>query len=97
LQFVDTFERPQLDDWAEEGILSGYGLYMQRYTAARPWDSLLVLEFKDELSLGARERVAAKVQQALQSNEGWQGLAANEHNTRVEQASVIADELGHDR
>src|SRR5271157_868578 len=54
VQFVDGYERPQLDAWAAAGILTGYGFYMQRYTAGRPWDSLAVLEFKDNLSLGAR-------------------------------------------
>ena len=97
VQFIDGYERPQLDAWAEEGILAGYGFYMQRYTAGRPWDSLAVLEFKDDPSLGAREKTAAKVRQALQSSQGWQQWDRGAGNTRVEQAAVIADELGRDR
>ncbi len=97
LQFVDGYECPQLDAWAAEGILSGYGFYMQRYTAARPWDSLLVLEFKDDVSLGARDRVAAKVRQSLEYTESWQQLAGTERDTRAEQAAVVADDLARDR
>ncbi len=97
LTFVNGYERPQLVAWAAEGILAGYGFYMQRYTAGRPWDSLAVLEFKDDLSLGAREKTAAKARQALQSDQGWQQWDRNAGNTRVEQAAVIADELGRDR
>jgi hypothetical protein len=97
LTFVDGYERPQLDAWTAEGILAGYGFYMQRYTAGRPWDSLAVLEFKDDLSLGAREKTAAKVRQALQSDQGWQQWDRDAGNARVEQAAVIADELGRDR
>lgn len=97
LKFVDGHERPQLDAWTAEGILAGYGFYIQRYGAGRPWDSLAVLEFKDNLSLGAREKTAAKARQALQSYPGWQQWEQNAASTRVEQAAVIADELGRDR
>jgi hypothetical protein len=96
-RFIDGYERPQLDAWAAEGILAGYGFFMQRYPAGRPWDSLAVLEFKDDLSLGAREKTAAKVRQALQSNQDWSRWAGAEADSRVEQAAVIADELGRDR
>lgn len=97
LRFLDGYERPQLDAWASAGILAGYEFYMQRYTAGRPWDSLAVLEFKDDLSLGAREKTAAKARQALQFKEDWQQWEQHVQNTRVEQAGVIADELGRDR
>ena len=97
LEFVDGYERPQLDGWAQEGILSGYGFFLQRYTAARSWDSLLVLEFKDDASLGARDSIAAKVHRALESSESWRQLAGTERNMRIEQAATIADDLGRDR
>jgi hypothetical protein len=97
LRFVDGHERPQLDAWAAAGILVGYDFYMQRYPVGRPWDSLAVLEFKDDLSLGAREKTAAKARQSLQFKEDWQQWEQNVQNTCVEQAGVIADELGRDR
>jgi hypothetical protein len=97
LHFLDGWERPQLDAWAEEGILAGYSFYMQRYPAGRPWDSLAVLEYKDDLSLGACEKTAAKVRKALQSDQAWQRWDADTGNTRVEQAAVIADEIGSSR
>ena len=93
LRFIDGYERPQLDASPAEGILAGYGFYMQRYTAGRPWDSLAVLEFKDDLSLGAREKTAAKVRQALQSNPDWYQWDRAAADTRAEQAAVVADEL----
>lgn len=96
LQFVDAHERPQLDRWVADGILAGYGFYMQRYPAGRPWDALEVLEFKDNLSLGAREKSAAKARAALQSYDDWLRWDGNAASTRTEQAAVIADELGRD-
>ena len=54
LQYVDDYVAPQFDGWMREGILTRYQLLVQRYTAARPWDSLIVLEYKDEESFGLR-------------------------------------------
>lgn len=96
LNFLDGYERPQLDAWAADGILAGYEIFMQRYTAGRPWDSLAVFEFKDDLSLGAREKTAAKARETLQSNQDWLQWDRASQNTRVEQAAVIADEIGRD-
>ncbi len=96
LQLLDGYERPQLDALAAEGILAGYGFYMQRYAAGRPWDALAVMEFKDDLSLGAREKTAVRVRQTLLSRQGWHQWDANAGNMRAEQAPVIADEIGRD-
>jgi hypothetical protein len=91
VQYVDNYLTPQFDGWMDEGVLTKYEIYMQRYTAARPWDALIVLEYKDDESLGQRERVAAKVRQRLQANPKWKTIADNK--IRVEKEAIIADEL----
>jgi len=60
-----------LDGSIEDGGLASYGLYQRRFGAARPWDSLLVLEFPSEEVLGAREKMLAKDQsgQAVVADE----------------------------
>jgi hypothetical protein len=93
LQYVDDYVLPQFDGWMREGILTRYQLFMQRYTAARPWDSLIVLEYKDDESLGLREKTVAKVRQELQSNPAWKALNENKQSIRVEKEAVIADQL----
>ncbi len=93
LQYFTDYVRPQCDGWMQEGVLGRYELYLQRYPAARPWDSLLVLQYNDDASLGARESVMAKVRATLQSNPAWQTLANSKQNIRVEKAAVIADEI----
>ena len=93
LQYVDDFAIPQFDGWIAEGVLARYEFYMQRYVAARPWDALLLLEYKDDESLGLREKIAAKVRQRLRAYPKWKALDANEQNIRVEKEAVIADEL----
>ena len=95
VKYFDDYVRPQLDGWMREGVLSGASLYLQRYGAARPWDSFLVLQYRDDGSLGLRESVVAKVRQRLQSNPTWKALADSKQNIRVEKEAVIADDLAH--
>jgi hypothetical protein len=93
LKYFDDYVRPQLEGWSREGVLSGSCLYLQRYTAARFWDSLLVLQYKDDISLGLREKIVARVHQDLQNNSTWKALADRKQNIRVEKEAVIADDL----
>ncbi len=93
LEYFHSYVQPQCDGWIKEGVLGRYELYMQRYPAARPWDSLLILQYNDDDSLGARERVIAKVRQRLQSDPAWKELAGSKQNIRTEKEAVVADEL----
>lgn len=93
LQYADDYVRPQFEGWMREGILSSYRIFVQRYTAARPWDSLILLEYKDDDSLGSRERIVAKVRQELQGNPVWKAISDGKQNVRVEKEAVIAEEL----
>ena len=47
---------PQMEGWIKEGVLSSYSLYLNRYYAGKPWDALLVLEYKDMESFGQRDK-----------------------------------------
>jgi hypothetical protein len=93
LQYVDTYVRPQFDGWMREGILAGYQIYLQRYTAARPWDTTIFLKYKDDDSFGQREKIVAKVRAQLQSNPVWKAASDSKQNLRVEKEAIIADEL----
>jgi hypothetical protein len=93
LQYVDDYVTPQFDGWMNEGVLAKYEIYLQRYTAARPWDSLIVLEYKDDESIGQREQVMAKVRQRLLANPKWKAIADNKQSIRVEKEAIIADEV----
>jgi len=50
VQYLDQTVVPQLGRLANGGPLAGYWIFCQRYMAARPWDSLVVLEYKDHES-----------------------------------------------
>ena len=93
LNYFDSYVAPQFQGWIKEGILSGYRAYLQRYTAARPWDTLIFLEYKDDEDFGQRERVVAKVREQLQADPDWRKFSDSKQNLRVEKEAVIADEL----
>ena len=93
LKYFDDYVGPQFQGWIHEGVLSSYGVFMQRYTASRPWDTLIVLAYKDEESFGMREKIVAKVRAQLQSNPVWKAASDSKQNLRVERMAVIADEL----
>jgi hypothetical protein len=93
LQYVDDYVTPQLDGWMTEGVLAGYQIFLQRYTAGRPWDSLLVLEYKDDESLGNREKIVNQVRARLQSNPKWRAIADNKQSIRTEKEAIVADEI----
>ena len=88
VQYFDDYVRPQVQGWSRAGVLAGYALYLQRYTAARPWDGLLVLEYKDDAALGQREKVVAQVRQELQSDAKWKALADSKHSLRTEKEAI---------
>jgi len=93
VQYFDAYLKPQFEGWMREGVLSSYQLMMQRYPAARPWDVLILLTYKDEENFGLRESVAAKVRGQLQDNAGWNTAGANGRRISVEKQGIICDEL----
>ncbi len=91
--YVSGYTIPQLEGWIREGVLSSYSLYLNRYYAGKPWDSLLILEYKDMESFGHRENVVAKVRAALSADAKWKTLSDNKQKIRTERESMVAEEL----
>ncbi len=93
LAYLDGYVVPQMDGWMEEGVLARYGVFLARYPAGRPWQSMLILEYKDNQALGARDATTAKVRARLQSNAKWKAISDAKKNVRNEKPPVIADAI----
>ena len=93
IAYLDGYVLPQTDGWMEEGVLASYGIYLARYPAGRPWQSLLVLEYKSDQALGARDAAVAKVRARLKENPKWKAISDSKKNVRVERSPVIADSV----
>ncbi|MBN8886091.1 MAG: hypothetical protein J0I77_10250 [Rudaea sp.] len=93
IKYVDAYVLAQTDGWIEEGVLSGYGFYLSRYAAGRPWSAMFVYEYASEDGLGARDVTVAKVRERLKQNSEWKAIADNKQGVRKELQPVVADEL----
>jgi hypothetical protein len=91
--YLDGYVVPQMDGWMDEGVLARYGVLLARYPAGRPWQSMLVLEYKDDAALGAREATTAKVRARLKDNPKWKAISDAKKNVRNEKPPAIADAL----
>lgn len=93
IQYLDDYTLPQLDGWMQEGVLAHYDVYLARYPAGRPWQSLLVLEYKGDLGLAGRDAAVAKVRGRLKDNPKWKAISDSKKNVRNERIPVIGDPL----
>jgi hypothetical protein len=93
LAYLDGYVVPQMDGWKEEGVLARYGVFLARYPAGRPWQSMLILEYKDDAALGARDVTTAKVRSRINNNPKWKAISDAKKNVRNERAPVIADAI----
>ena len=91
LAYLDEYVLPQVAGWAEEGVLDSHAVYLAQYPAGRPWQSLLLLEYRGDEALAAREAVVAKVRARLAANAKWKAVSDNKKNVRVERPPVVAD------
>ena len=93
LAYLDGYVVPQMDGWKEEGVLARYGVFLARYPAGRPWQSMLILEYKDDAALGARDVTTAKVRSRLANNPKWKAISDAKKNVRNERAPFIGDAI----
>jgi hypothetical protein len=91
--YVEGYVIPQLRGWMKEGILSRYSLYLNRYPAGDPWDSLYIYEYRDLESFGKREETVAKVRASLRDDPNWKHLSDIKQTIRTEAEATIAEEL----
>ncbi len=91
LAYLDDYVLPQLEGWAGEGVLASHAVYLARYPAGRPWQSLLVLEYRSDQALAARDTAVARVRARLASNPKWKAVSENKKNVRAEKPPVLAD------
>lgn len=93
MTYIDGYTLPQFDGWIHENVLDGYELHYARYPAARAWQSLILLRYRDDAALEAREATTAKVRAQLAVNPTWKAFSDNKKGIRTEGVVALADEL----
>jgi len=84
---------PQFKGWMEEGVLAGYSLYTSQFPAGRPWNAVVLLQYKDEAALSARDAVVGRVRERLKDNPEWKAISDSKKSVRNEEQVVIADSI----
>lgn len=93
LRYVEGYVLPQANAWIDEGALTSYDFYVGRYAAGRTWASLLVLGYKGDVGLAARDRTTAKVRARLVADPAWKAYSDTKQSIRTEKQPVVADIL----
>jgi hypothetical protein len=91
--YIDGYVVPQVRGWMKEGVLSGYRIYMNRYSVGMKWDSLFVYQYKDLATFGRREATLARVRESLKDDAEWQRLSAIKSKLRTESENTIAEQI----
>jgi len=93
-QYVTGYTVPQMQAWLDAGALSAFAVYLNQAPMGRPWDALLVLEYRDLAALGQRDALKAKVRERLAASDPvWQGWSKDKTAIRREFSIVVADEI----
>lgn len=93
IKYVGAYIKPQYDGWIAEKVLASYQVYLGRFPVSRHWSALMILEYKDEESLGVRETTSAKVRVRLRESAEWKAIHESKQNVRVTRQYVMADLL----
>ena len=93
--YVKGYVLPQFDGWIREGALSGYQLYMNRYSVGAPWDSLFIQRDPDSDRFRMRHQVLDKVRVGLRESPEWMGWHKRKGDIRSETENSIAELIAH--
>ena len=90
--YAEAYVIPQFEAWVQEGVLTGYDMYLNQYPASKPWDVLIVLEYRDQEALGRREEVKQRVRARLRlENPEWVAAANVKADLRTEGVVAVAE------
>jgi DNA-binding Lrp family transcriptional regulator len=92
-KYVDNYVIPQVKGWMQDGVLSGYRIFLNRYQVGRPWDSLFIYRYRDLASFGRRDEVVQKVRKTLVDDPVWKQLNDIKATVRTETENTITEAL----
>lgn len=89
--YVKGYVLPQFDGWIKAGALTGYELYMNRYSVGTPWDALFIQHYRDMDAFGQRQKLTASTRDTLRGNAEWKAWSDKKAGIRTETENTIAE------
>ena len=84
-EYVDAYVVPQLEGWKDAGLLTSYGAYLAESESNAPWQSILVMEYRDEHALSRRDEVKTAVRAELaEIDPDWKAFSEIKQSLRTE-------------
>ncbi|MES2288098.1 MAG: hypothetical protein V4530_00060 [Pseudomonadota bacterium] len=93
--YVKGYILPQFDGWMKDGALTGYELYLNRYSTGLPWDALFIQHYRDMASFGQRQKLTEHTRVGLRQNPEWKAWSDKKQGIRTESENTIAELIAH--
>lgn len=93
LKYADGYMGPQFEGMIQESALSHYELFLSTFPTARPWSSLVVLEYQDSAALATRDAYESRVRSRLAQRPEWKAFSDTKKSIREEKQVVIAEPI----
>jgi len=93
--YVKGYVTPQFDGWIEDGALTGYEIYMNRYGTGAPWDALFIQHYRNIDAFGQRAALTAKTRVKLRDNPVWKAWSDKKADIRTEAENSISELIAH--
>ena len=93
--YLKGYVVPQFDGWVETGAVTGYEIYMNRYSVGKPWDALFIQHYRDMEAFGQRHKILEGVRVKLREIPSWKAWSDKKQGIRTESENSIAELIAH--
>ncbi|MDE2371799.1 MAG: hypothetical protein KGN16_22720 [Burkholderiales bacterium] len=93
LNYADAYVIPQFQGWMNEGMAAQYAIYASSFPAGRGWSHLILVDYRGDEGLAARNATVAKVRARLKEQPTWHAISESKARVRDEKAAVVADDI----
>jgi hypothetical protein len=83
-QYVEGYVAPEMETLKAQSILTSYFLFVARDRHGAPWQSLLLMEYRDPMAFERRASSMAEAREKLSSNASWKELSDSKQSIRKE-------------
>ena len=89
--YAKAYVVPQYEGWLKSGLLASYEILFNRYPVGDPWDSFVILQYRDADAFGKRQKILDEVRKGFVNNAVWQAYHKRKSEIRSETENSIAD------
>jgi hypothetical protein len=93
LNFIKVYGVPQFEAWRKADVVANYAVYVNHHHTGKPWDAMLVFEYRDVDALGRRDAIKQQVRVGLAKDAAWKAMSDVKRDLRTELEVVMAAPL----